>query len=363
MDTVSLSPSGRKRRVRPWILAGLLAASAWAWADPAEVRPDHPGRYTVVKGDTLWDIAGRFLKNPWRWASIWMMNEQIKNPHLIYPGDVVVLTLVDGQPQLTVLREQMLPDEKLPEEILPEERLSPQVRVEPLAQAVPTVSPAVIGPFLNQPLVIGKNGLEKAGYVTVGHDGRVAIGGNDEFYARGLGKNPDEFYQLFRPGKPLAHPDTGEVLAYEAQYLGDARLLEPGDPSKLRVTRIRQEILPTDRLIKAPKEVSLPYYFPHAPQKQVYGRILSAIGGLREFGPTSVVAISLGERDGMEQGHVLRILRHQGRHKDPVSKRLYSLPDEESGLLMVFRVFERVSYGLVMNASRPIHIYDAVRTP
>jgi hypothetical protein len=357
MDNLCALRSAHRRRARLWVVAVLFGLGAAA-AGAATLRPDHPERYTVVKGDTLWGIAARFLKDPWRWPSVWKLNEQIKNPHLIYPGDVIALTIVGGEPQLTVVRE-----EPPPAPALPEERLSPQVRVEPLARAIPTVAPEVIGPFLSQPLVVGKNELDKAPYVTTGQDFRVALGSGDEFFARGLGSKPAEYYQLFRPGRALVHPDTGEVLAYEAQHLGDAKLLEPGDPSKLVVTRVKQEILPTDRLIKAPKEVSLPHYFPRPPQRPVYGRILSASGGLREFGPLSVVAISLGRRDEMEEGHVLRILRHPGRHKDPLTKRLYTLPEEESGLLMVFRVFERVSYALVMDASRPIHIYDAVKTP
>jgi hypothetical protein len=199
--------------------------------------------------------------------------------------------------------------------------------------------------------------------VTVGLDSRTMLGSHNEFYARGLGKTPAEFYQLFRPGRPLTNPDTGEVLAYEAHYLGDARLLRSGDPSKLEVTRVRQEIGPTDRLLKAPPEVALPHYLPHAPKQQLFGRILSATGGLREFGPLSVVSISLGAREGMEEGHVMRIMTARKRARDPLTHGPYILPEEESGLLMVFRVFEKVSYALIMDATRPIHIYDAVRTP
>jgi hypothetical protein len=212
--------------------------------------------------------------------------------------------------------------------------------------------------------VVGRSELERAGYVTIGLDDRRALGDGSEFYARGLKKNSGiEYYQLFRQGAALKHPDTGETLGYEAQYLGDARMLVAGDPAKLVVTRVKQEILPTDRLLAAPEKAALPYYFPRAPDKNVDGRILAAINGLREFGPTTIVAISLGKREGMEEGHVLRIMRHVGKSKDPVTRRMYRMPDEESGLLMIFRVFDKVSYALIMDANRPIHLHDALRTP
>ena len=368
------------------VLALLTILSGPALSDVVALTPDHPDRYVVQKGDTLWDISTRFLKDPWRWASVWTINEQVKNPHLIYPGDVIFLTYVDGKPQLSVQRpEKFTPVEpnatvdavepptpttaieepagKTPSG-MPVVKLRPRAHAESILSAIPTISPEVIVPFLTQPLVVGRTELEDAGYVTIGLDDRLALGDGSEFYARGLKKNSSaEYYQIFRKGKALKHPDTGETLAYEAHYLGDAKMLEPGDPSKLVVTRVTQEILPTDRLLEAPEKVALPYYFPRAPDKQVKGRILSAINGLREFGPSTIVAISLGKRDGVEEGHVLRIMRHAGHSKDPVTKRQYRLPDEESGLLMVFRVFEKVSYALIMDADRPIHIHDALRTP
>ncbi len=340
--------SPNRSLLRSWVLALCLAVAGLALADVVQLNPDHPSRYTVVKGDTLWGIAKRFLKDPWYWPRVWKLNEQIKNPHLIYPGDVLVLSRMDdGRPQIG----------------LDEEFLSPRARVESRDDAIPTVPPGAILPFLNQPLVVSKSELDKAGYVTIGLDDHVALGSHDQFYARGLGKKPDEFYQIFRTGKPLRNPDNGEILGYEALYLGDARLLSTGDPAKLTVTRVTQEIGPTDRLIKAPPRAALPHYFPRAPEKQVSGRIISAHGGLSEFGPMTVVAISLGKRESMEEGHVLRIMRHAGRRKDPVTKKLYRLPDEETGLLMVFRVFDKVSYALVMDVNRPVHLHDVVQTP
>lgn len=365
------------------ILIILLALTpGWLSADEVQLKPNHPERYTVVKGDTLWDIAARFLKSPWHWARVWRINESIKNPHLIYPGDVIVLRYVDGQPELTVLRNEKLPVTDAPATepgaapAAPAEattvpvaadrntnRLSPRVHATSLERAIPTIPPNVILPFLTQPLAVGDNELERAGYVTVGLDNRIALGNQSEFYARGVKAADSEYFQIFRPGKALKHPETGEILAYEATYLGDARLLDAGDPSKMVVTAVKQEIVPTDRLLAAPPRASLPYYFPHAPSKPVNGRVISALNAVAEIGSYTVVAVSLGTREGIEEGHVLRIMRHVGSHKDPVTRERYALPDEESALLLVFRTFEKVSYGLIVNATRPVHMNDAVVQP
>lgn len=347
-------------------------------ADVVQLKPDHPDRYTVVKGDTLWDISTRFLKSPWRWPEIWKINEKIKNPHLIYPGDVIVFQMVNGRPELTLLRKGTVP---VPPPALPSlpaaanapeappavdsrtVKLEPQVHSEPLEAAIPTIPPNAILPFITRPLAVDENELKNAGYVTTGLDDRIALGNGSKFYARGLKDDGPEYYQVFRLGKAIHNPDTGELLAYEALYLGDAQRLETGDPSKLVVTEVKQEIVPTDRLLAAPKKASLPYYYPHAPKTQVAGRIVSALNAVDEIGPLAVVGITLGTREGMEEGNVLRILRHAGTAKDPITHRRYKLPDETSGLLLIFRTYEKMSYALVMEATQPVHILDTVTTP
>jgi hypothetical protein len=365
------APSPRRFLNALIILFGLTPALLAA--EVVQLKPGHPERYTVTKGDTLWGIAARFLNTPWLWPRIWKINEGIKNPHLIYPGDVILMRWVDGKPELTVLRNEKLAGEpsgtitKLPTLVTapvgPVEKLAPKVYAEPFGSAIPTITPDIIAPFLTQPLAVGENELEQAGYVTVGLDNRIALGNGSEFYARGLGKTDTEYFHIFRKGQPLKHPQTGELLAYEATYLGDARRLEAGDPSKLVVTAAKQEMVPTDRLLAAPPRAALPYYFPRAPEKQVRGHIVSALNAVAEVGPYTIVAISLGQRDGMEEGQVLRVLRHVGTHQDPLTRRSYALPDEESALIMVFRTFEKVSYALVMNATQPVHLKDVVSTP
>lgn len=360
-----------------FLLLTALLLNPSARADEVQLKPDHPERYTVVKGDTLWDISTRFLKSPWHWPRIWKINDQIKNPHLIYPGDVVMLRWVDGKPELSVVRKEKaseLPSlpasSTVPETAAAEKpldgrtvKLSPRVHAVPLDAAIPTIPPNVIVPFLTRPLAVEEDQLEQAGYITVGLDDRIALGDSSQFYARGLKDDDNEYYQIFRPGDPIRHPDTGELLAYEALYLGDAKRLENGDPSKLVVTNVKQEILPTDRLLVSPKKASLPYYYPRAPKTQVEGRIVSALNAVAEIGPQTVVGISLGTREGVEEGNVLRVMRHAGMHKDPVTRERYKLPDEESALLLVFRTYEKISYALVMTATRPVHLLDAVTTP
>ncbi len=354
----------------------VLGASA-ARADVVKLKEGHPDRYVVVKGDTLWDISARFLKSPWHWPKIWKINTQIANPHLIYPGDVIILTYdAEGRPMLTVERTERLapttPETLETTEAAPPPttrridertvRLSPRVRSVPLESAIPTIPPAEIAPYLNKPLVVGRTELEQAGYVTTGLDDRLILGPRSEFYARGI-DNKEEEFKLFRRGDALRDPETGKVLAWEAIDLGDARMLEPGDPAKLVIIAARQEILPRDRLLVSPKQEALPYYAPRPPKKKVNGWVLAAEDAVAEIGPNVVIAISVGRKHGIETGNVLRVMRHIGKHKDPVTRRRYMLPDEESGLIMVFRAFDEVSYALVMSASQPIHINDAVTTP
>lgn len=359
----------RSRRILPvLIIIALGSLAPAARADTVQLKPDRPERYTVVPGDTLWDIAARFLQSPWHWPRVWTINPGIRNPHLIYPGDVIVLRYVDGQPELTLLRsEKLSPDSGALGGARPGDsrlvRLTPQVHSEPLEQAIPTIAPDAILPFLTRPLVVSEEQLAQAGYITIGLDSRIALGNEGKFYARSLGPSATGFYYVFRPGEVLRDPRTGEVLAHEAVYLGNARLLEQGDPAKLVVTEARQEILPKDRLLPAPARPPLPYYFPHAPERPIEGYVIDAENAVAEIGSYTAVAISVGRRDGIEEGHVLRVLYHQGAHTDPLTHEQYALPNEESALLLVFRTFEKVSYALVLHATRPVNLLDFVTSP
>ena len=321
-----------------------------------ELKSDHPERYSVVKGDTLWGIANKFLKDPWRWPEIWARNTQIKNPHLIYPGDVLVMTRVDGVPTLKVLRNQKMTAGNTV-------RLSPAIRVEPLIDAIPTIPPNAISPFLISPRIIEETELRAAPHVIVGVEDNIVLGKFSRFFARGLTEPEVEFYQIFRPGRTFRNPETQEILGFEAVYLGAARLIEYGETSTLEITESTREVTITDRLLPLTKDIRLPHFQPTSPSSDVRGQILQAEEGVSELGPMHVVVISLGAREGLIEGNVLRIMRYRGKQLDPLTREMINLPDTESGLMMTFKIFEKLSYGLVLTATRAIHVYDVVQTP
>jgi hypothetical protein len=364
---------------------GSVAASTTA---PA-LRADAPERYTVVRGDTLWGIASRFLKDPWRWPDLWDMNRaQIRNPHRIYPGDVLVVERAGGEVRMRVETS----------------RLEPRVRIEPRdADAIQTITPSDIEPFLSRPLVVGANELDRAPQIMATEEDRVVLGAGNIAYARGLDKTGDTRWQIFRRGDPLRDPASGEQLGYTGIYLGEAELRRRGDLSTIEVTKATQEIYRGDRLLALPAEKPVFAYVPHAPQQPVEGRVVSTYGGLWETGPLAIVVLSKGTRDGVEVGHVLALHRDQrsaryaqrteplfGRSGPSGSDRripyypadlparesplfasappvrdsdFAQLPAERYGLVMVFRAFERASFGLVMHASRPVSIADIVTNP
>lgn len=335
------------------LIFGLSSLSA---ATEIALQDRHPDRYVVVKGDTLWGIAGKFLKQPWRWPEIWKMNkQQIKNPHWIYPGDMIVLDMSSGSPELRLVKG------------LETIKLGPRVRVEPTETgAIPSIPLAAIGPFLSKPLVIAEGELEKAPYIISTEEGRVILGAGNSAYAQSIMEGGALNWHIYRPGKALVDPDSNETLGYEAVYLGDARITRFGAPATINITKSTQEINIGDRLVEM-KEEATSAYVPHAPEKAIFGRIVSAYGGVAEVGRGSIVTLNKGGQDGLEIGHVLALYRH-GRSiapgaNDDTSPETVKLPDERYGLVFVFRVFEKLAYALVMQSERPVQILDDVRTP
>lgn len=328
-------------------------------ATDSPLQDNPPDKYVVVKGDTLWGIAGHFLKEPWRWPEIWNLNrEQVKNPHLIYPGDVILLTMVDGKPRLQLANKQSAGLETV--------RLSPTLRSEPMAtQAIPSISPAIINPFLSQPLIVEEKFLSGAPYILRDEESRVVFGTGNAAYALGLEKNSGINWNIYRLGKTLTDPETREILGQEAIYLGKAKVVKFGEPSTIQITESIREIYAGDRLVPVTEE-PMNAYIPHAPEHFLSGRIISTYDGAAEAGQYDIVTVNKGKRDGIENGHVLAIYRRGGSTTvvdAQGEKTALKLPDERSGLLFIFRVFDKLSYALIAQSNRPVHLLDVVQTP
>ncbi len=344
-------------------------------APTVELKANYPEKYVVVKGDTLWDIAGRFLKSPWQWPQLWQNNPQVKNPHLIYPGDVLYIYFIDGKPVMGVQRNGKEAGEiRLPEEVgMPKEvqgkpyptvKLSPRVRETGLEEAVPTIPFDAIGPFLTRPRIVTMEELEQAPYVVAHADNHLASGDGYRIYARNLEKNPSEgSYVLVRAGQTYRDPKNGKVLGHEAIYLGEARLLRSGDPSTLEVTSASREILRGDRLLPRDDDLYQRSFLPRAPEREIDASIIAVFDGVAQIGQFQVVVLNLGRQEDIEPGHVLAVNQRGAKVSDIVEGGSVRLPDERAGEVMVFRVFEKVSYALVMRATRAMHVEDQVTNP
>lgn len=362
------------------LLSGETVAQQAAAPPPGgnvvQLQPDAPDQYVVQPGDTLWSISGKFLQQPWRWPEIWRLNkDQIRNPHLIYPGNVVRLDR--SGPYLSLV-----------------ERLEPRVRAEPLgAEAIPSIPMKVIEPFLTQPLVVERDGLQGAPRIVATEEGRYNVGSSSRAYVTGIAGTKENAWQIYRSGTALIDPETNETLGYEAIYLGNARLLKQGDPATVQITSARQEVGDGDRLIVAP-QAQVFSYVPRAPEKPIRGQIIGIYDGrtdvrsklysggqppqilppiqLDEAGSLAVVSLNRGARHGLEVGHVLALSKSHIVKRDRSVGPWYlgeprqppiQLPEERYGLLMVFRVFDSVSYALTLNTQRQVSPGDVISQP
>jgi len=334
----------------------------------SELAPNAPDSYTIKRGDTLWDISRLFLKSPWRWPELWGMNlDQIRNPHLIYPGQVLFLDKSGGRARLRV-GQQIGPDGTV--------KLSPRVRSSALGDgAIPSIPFHLIEPFLNEALIFQGNELETAPRIVATQEGRVLLGRGDTAYVRGEIPQQREF-RIFREAKPLRDPTTKEVLGYEATYVGAAEYVRQGEtrtgadgkpeiiPATFAVTSIKQEAGVGDRVAPTPaREFS--NYAPHAPQGPMAGQIVSIYGDALTAGQNQIVALNKGAADGMERGHVLALWRDGTRiiDKTDASRPTIKLPDERHGMLFVFRVFDRMSYALILSVKDPVKAGDRFTQP
>lgn len=343
-------------------LLGLLTASLVAfsaWAQEALLKPDHPDRYTVRKGDTLWDISDKFLQNPWMWPEIWHVNPQISNPHLIFPGDTISLIYIGDQPRLTVERGPR------PMKMSPgDTKLSPSIHVLPLGDAIPAIPLDEIDNFLSRSRILDPGELDQAPHVVAAQGGRLIVGAGDTLYARGEFAGDVPVYGVYREGDVYVDPETEEVLGYQALDIGTAkyRALE-NDIATLSVTRTNQEIRIRDRLLPHEERSVESTFFPSPPDADIEGLIMAVEGGVTQVGKMDVVILNRGEREGLDTGDVLAIYKKGKQVRDRVVGDTVTLPDERAGLLMVFRTFEKMSFGLVLESDQPLAVNDKVRKP
>lgn len=340
---------------------------------PVTIKRDYPDRYVVKKGDTLWDISKRFLKDPWLWPQVWHINPAIRNPHLIYPGDVIVLYYdKDGKPYITLegaagVRPSVAP--LAPPKGIKTVKLSPRIRYESIDKAIATIPRSAIEPFLRRPRVVTEDELDDAPYVVSSFEEHLISGTGNVIYARDVSNEKIGAYDVVRPGEVYKDPDSGSVLGYEVIKLADARVTrgESGDDdiTTLAISRAYQEVLNGDRLLPN-EERDLDFnFFPRAPEKEINGRIISVFNGLSQIGQYNVVVLNRGDDAGLKPGHVLAIYQKGAKVRDPrsVFGSEVDLPDERAGILMVFRTYEEVSYALVMEAYRSLHVNDRVTNP
>jgi hypothetical protein len=341
----------------------IFGSSAHAASDGELVqylRDGHPDVYEVVKGDTLWDISGRFLEKPWHWPEVWRINPQIENPHLIYPGDRIRLVYIDGQPALMLERGNAGRSYRMSPGT---EKLEPQIRQSALDTAIPAIALDKIQGFLVQNRMVGEEVLPAAPYVVQGESERLVLGAGDRVYIRGP-LNINQSYNFVRRGPLYVDPKTKEILGREATYIGLGRsLAQDGDIATMSVDKSRVELQIGDRVLPTEERRVDSTFFPSSPESEIRGEIISVFGGVTQVGQYDVVILNRGQREGLQAGNVLAIYKLGALARDPIAKETIRLPSERAGLLMVFRAFEKLSYGLVLAAERPLAVEDEVRNP
>jgi len=341
--------------------------SAPASADTGSLlNASAPMHYTVKKGDTLWGIATMYLKDPWLWPEVWVINPQVPNPHLIYPGDTLALAYgANGRPEVFLEKAGLL-------------RLDPRLRSEPLANAIPTIPYGAIAAFLSRPTVMSEDEIRHAPYVLAFRDMHQVAGSGIEVYVKNLSATPNARYSVMHIAVPLVDPDDGKLLGYEGIYTATALVERPGEPAKALLTDPARETLAGDRLLSQDNEMPL-NFTPHPPSGDIRGRIIDVVGGTDLVGQFEVVVINRGKRHGMEPGTVLAIdqqgdsvrdLYRGGRSIVNTANGFNSsfaptvkLPDERAGTLLVFKTYDRLSFGLIVGASDTIHVGDPVHNP
>jgi hypothetical protein len=369
------------------VVSFFVSTSVWAYeTGELSINPSHPNQYTVVQGDTLWDISGKFLNHPTQWPQLWSYNSQIKNPHLIYPGQTVYFSVVDGRPRLSfsrgnegyqdsgvmpssdtcVVSEEDIHNGRTSFAMAQGGKLSPCIRETSQKAAIQLIPTETIAKYLTSPKVVGINELNTAPYVVDFAGEHLIAATGDKLYVRSIIEPQTSTFTLYRAGTTFKSPETGEILGYEAKYIADTSLEQEGDPATVVIDKSVNEIMLGDRLMPKPEEQFTLNYFPRPPEESIRGSILYVLDGVTQIGKYNVVVIDKGAKDGLLPGHELEILKRGRIARDSYSvvrNDQVKLPDEIAGSLMVFRPFERVSYALVMKASQAIHVLDKVQTP
>lgn len=342
--------------MKKWLmgLAGSLAIGMSVLAADVLLNPDHPDTYIVVKGDTLWDISGKFLQQPWLWPEIWQVNPQIENPHLIFPGDLLSLIYVDGSPRLNVSRGELSNTVKL----------GPTIRSEPADNAIPAIPLDEINAFLGNSRFVNEGELDTAPYVVAGAKRNIISGAGDLIYGRGEFVPGRTMFGIYRAGTLYHDPETGEVLGLQAVDVGEAKKLdEHDDVATLELNRTTQEVRNGDRLLPNPDMPLTAEFHPSAPDEELSGIIMDVEGGVSQVGSMNVVMVNLGSREGLVAGNVMSIYKVGETVRDHVAESLVKLPDVRAGLLMYFSVYEKMSYALVLKVDQVLEVGDRVEMP
>lgn len=332
------------------LVASLVLGSLNAFSQSTSpLAGDHPDEYVVQVGDTLWDIAATFLNDPWYWPEIWYINPQIENPHLIYPGDVIGLTYIDGQPRVTTVRAGTV-------------RLSPQARVTPLSEAVTSIPYDAVAAFLSTGVILEKDEVKDLPYLVATKGDHLIASAGNTIYVRGSSAQPGTTFNVVHVGDPLVDPDDDRLVGYQGILIGETTMRRSGDPATFLLNESKQEAIQGDVLVPTAVDVPL-NFFPKAPSTRIDGQIISVVGGVTQIGQYQVVVLNRGSSDGLAVGDVLTVFQQGEEVRDHVSGGTVKLPDEEAGTVMVFKVYGDIGYGLVMEATTAIHIYDYVRNP
>lgn len=342
--------NNRLRMIAVAFIASLTLGTLTAFSQgSARLAADAPEEYVVQVGDTLWDIAATFLRDPWYWPEIWYINPQVENPHLIYPGDVLALVYIDGAPRVTVGQAGSY-------------RLSPQARITPLTEAITSVSYDSISAFLSRGVVIERNEVDSLPYLLATKGDHLIASAGNTIYIRGTSAQPGERFNIVRVGDRLIDPETNDLIGYQGIEIGEGTIRASGDPATMALTSSKQEAAQGDRLIPTSVEIPL-NFFPKAPSSNIDGQIISVVNGVTQIGQYNVVVMNRGSNHGLGVGDVLTVWQRGAVVRDRVEGGNVRLPDEEAGTVMVFKTYDRISYGLVMEATQAIHTEDFVRNP